>query len=291
MSGNNIRVASQRASFYVESTGANDQTLLRGISWLNEVSAQQGAGVALLAVSQLSNLGGVISSTIGAASAARLKTDKRTALSSTLQLELLTEKDHRYDFQGPILVVYPTHKLLDKVDALSKVTAVCVVPWIMEDVRAWVQTWGAERLMLPGELAAASAPSPSFTLDPILRVALEELTKSVNLSTGITHSLDKAKAVNLFRLLRDAQIPFDPEAVKGWLLANENWKPSGANDVRQVAADILAGKSLQAVKIGGRPAYGKADLARWRAQAVDDGAEEEAQEVSEGDSDGDTPHT
>lgn len=85
-----------------------------------------------------------------------------------------------------------------------------------------------------------------------------------SISTGITHPLVRPKAVWLFRILRDGGVPFDPEAIKGWLLSQGGWTPQGANDVRQVAADVLGGKRLQTEE---RP-WAKDILQQWRDKAA-----------------------
>ena len=65
------------------------------------------------------------------------------------------------------------------------------------------------------------------------------------MSTGILHPLDRATAVDLFRILRDNGIPYDPKEIRAWLVSQGGWQPSDADDVKRVAEAILARKALR----------------------------------------------
>jgi hypothetical protein len=77
-----------------------------------------------------------------------------------------------------------------------------------------------------------------------VRVALEHLTAAVNLSSGLGHPSDKARAIDTFRALRKAGHSWNPDVVRAWALAH-NWRNAGADDLRKYADGILSGRSFR----------------------------------------------
>ncbi len=102
-----------------------------------------------------------------------------------------------------------------------------------------------------------------LNLDPIVQVALKNLTESVNLS--MLHPLDRDRVIRSFRVFRHAGIPFDPDEVRAWLVRTGVWSPEYGDYVRKVAADIQAGKRLRGGRISKRNAGDV--LNRWKEQA------------------------
>ena len=157
-----------------------------------------------------------------------------------------------------VLALYLPPKDLARLDDLNA-AAICVVPWMDSEVRAWRQTWN------PVDLSGAAAPAPATTpLSGVVHRALRSLTRGVNLSTGLGHPRDKDKAVWMFRILREASERFDAPSIRAWG-ANNGWTVRGADDLASVAEAIRTGKRVQA---GERP--WRADiLDQWRAEDQD----------------------
>lgn len=176
-------------------------------------------------------------------------------------MSILTEKEARYSWDGPVLALYPSSKLLDKIDGIPGVTSVLVVPWLEIEVDPWIKTWLALPLGSTQDVKA-----PSYDMDPVLISALRSLTERVNLSTGIGHPLDHSAAIWMFRILRKGGVKFDPGAVKGWLMSEGKWTPQGANAVQKVAANIIAGKGLHA----GQQAWAPDILKQWKGEVLED---------------------
>jgi hypothetical protein len=152
-------------------------------------------------------------------------------------------------------------KLLDMVDGLRTPSDILVVPWLRNEIELWVQAWGAR------ELGSSAESSPVPFPNPTVRAALESLTSRVTLSTGIVHPSDRAAAITMFRLLHTAGEPFDPDEVKGWLVAQLGWQPKHAGDVADVAEGVLAGKRFRLCSSGEWPA----DIVdRWKGRGLRD---------------------
>jgi hypothetical protein len=250
----------QRSSLYIKTEGVNEQAIAKGLAWLvalgnNDVNKRS----ALLAVPLKANLQDAISSVMRETNVKRLgKGEKVTISNSNVQISLLTERKTIYSWDGPILVIYPTKRLLDKIDGLTEVTDVLVIPWTLEEVQFWVDTWSAIEL---GANPQAKTAKP-FS-NPIVEAALENLTRRVNLSTGITHPRDRSLTIELFKILRDNEISYNPDEVRAWLVLH-GWNPEDADNVKQVAIDVLARKRLRS---DGQSRWRKDILEIWKEGA------------------------
>ena len=71
--------------------------------------------------------------------------------------------------------------------------------------------------------------------------ALESLTNGVNLSTGIAHHNDIAKAIDAFMLLHEHGEILLKEEIKSWASQN-GWKEKDADQLGSLAQQIGEGK-------------------------------------------------
>ena len=232
----------ERSSMYIHfQPGEYQHAIAKGLTWLMQLAkSDANKRSALLAVPTVSNLRGDISLVIGDKAVATFNKGQTVLLDNLVELSLMTERKALYSWNGPILAIYPTKKLLDQIDSLPGVTDVLVIPWNIQEVQYWIDTWAATELG-----AAPQVTTRKPFSNPIVEAALEALTERVNLSTGILHPLDRAAAVDLFRILRDNGIPYDPGEVRAWLVSQGGWRPSDADDAKKVAEAILAGRALK----------------------------------------------
>lgn len=232
----------ERSSIYIHfQPGEYHQTIIKGVAWLIQLAKSDASkSSALLAVPVHSTLRGDISSVIGDKAVTSFNKGNAVMLNNLVKVSLLTERTVQYSWNGPVLAIYPTKRLLDKIDSLTGVTDVLVIPWTIQEVQYWIDTWVATELSAAPQVATKKPFS-----NPIVEAALEVLTERVNLSTGSLHPLDRTAAVDLFRILRDNGIPYDPKEVRAWLVSQGGWRPSDADDVKKVAEAILARKALR----------------------------------------------
>lgn len=232
----------ERSSIYIHfQPGEYRQAIIKGVAWLVQLAKSDASKrSALLAVPTHLNLRGDISSVIGDKAVTRFNKGQTVMLKDLVEVSLLTERKVLYSWNGPVLAIYPTKRLLDEIDSLPGVTDVLVIPWTIQEVQNWIDTWAATELGAAPQVAARNPFS-----NPIVEAALEALTERVNLSTGILDTLDRTAAVDLFRILRDKGIPYDPKEIRAWLVSQGGWRPSYADDVKEVAEAILARKALK----------------------------------------------
>lgn len=248
-----------RVSVYIKSQGPNIQAIKKGLSWLISICNSTQKCNALLAFLGKSQFRRVMSEVIDERVVKALAKGERIKLpNSPVELSLLTERQRFYSWDGPVLAIYPTKKLLDKIDGLFGVTHILVVPWYLEEIQFWIDTWSAHELGSPPPKAKKRLVS-----NPVVEEALRSLTARVNVSTGLSHPLDKASAIDLFKRLKAEGEYFDPNEVRAWLVAEGNWKPEHADEVAKVAKGIIEGKRLK----GARRRWRKDIVKYWREEA------------------------
>lgn len=227
-----------RNALYINSEGPNPKALEKGFTWLISTMRSKGKQEALLVVNGLGNLDGVVNDVLGSEVVKVLKKNKTIQFDGNGKIILATDRDFPHHFAGPVLALYPTKELLDKIDALPSVEDIFVVPWIKVDIERWIGAWAP--VEYESQEKMGKEHSPSF--DPILTVALNDLSRSVNLSTGISHPSDRAKTIQLFQILVSNGVRYNPTEVRAWLVSQGGWKPKDANEVEEISRRCLEGK-------------------------------------------------
>lgn len=260
-------MATGRKAFYtsLDNEGPKPYVVIEGVRWIEK----QGQD-AIVVVATLDNLS-LLNSSLGPDRVRRLQASETVLLGNSVRLTAATERKMVHSWPGPMLVLYPAKELLDKVDSIIGVTSVLVVPWLKADVQDWIRTWGAEELSAgesrAGEGGANESGPGVNSGQGILRAALSSLSRRVNVSTGLSHPGDKAAAIELFTILRDARIPCEAEEVKSLLLSLFAWSPQQANQVRDLVADLQAGKRPRKHKGYDRPLWNPNIFQLWREEA------------------------
>lgn len=248
-----------RANQYVNSSGPNQAGIILGFAWLDQLAQSDPAKkTALLAVDTKNSLEDRLSGILTKNGIKALMEGKAVKVTDHFEVRLLITRDRStYDHMGPVFAVYPNQDLLDKIDTMPGVTDVLVLPWQHSMIKPWMDAWS------PTQLGQAASPvSPVSLSDPVVEVALEELTNSVNLSTGITHPSDDSRAKETFRVLVKGGHRFDVDDVRAWLVGR-GWQPRDADAVREVASGAVQGKHFRNIKYP----MDDRDLKRWRDKA------------------------
>lgn len=229
-----------RRSWFIDSEGPDDEAVELGFAWVNQLGENdEEKRNAVLAVNTKRQLDGVVANVIGE-QAAKALDNKNPVQIGEGQIQLMTKRIDPSGWQsGPVLAIYPDKDLLDKVDGMYGVTDVLVVPWSKDTVQYWIDTWGAQALR-----SDESGSTPDLR-DPIVEEAVDTLDFLANTSTGITHPSDRSTCIEVFKTLHNEGISFDPAAVRAWLVVEKQWDPDDADDVKEIAEGVQAGKRFQ----------------------------------------------
>lgn len=137
-------------------------------------------------------------------------------------------------FRNAVLACWPSRKTLARIqDAHPR--AVCVCEWREEETADWLVAHNARDLTGRGPMRASEMP------DAIVQVALEDLTRSVNLHTNLVQTDDHEHAILMLRLLIRHDHRIDSDALYRWAIANR-WPGRGAAKLKQLAEEVLAGR-------------------------------------------------
>ncbi|MHB8589795.1 MAG: hypothetical protein ACYDA0_13240 [Candidatus Dormibacteraceae bacterium] len=216
-----------------------------GVNWLRGWTLEHG-GVPLIITPGREPEGRVLLAAPQAASITRQTF--RTMLSSPWQ-------------GGAVLAVWADDKVLSRIDDDYQVTAVCAVLDSLTNAPLWLKA------RQPTEIGGSgSVLPPVVNLDPIARVALEQLTRHVNLGTGLTHPSDRGYAIETVRALHAGRKKLTPDDAHAWA-TQHGWRPDGANELRDLVIGVAAGKRYQH-RGGTLPASEL--LAMWEREAANE---------------------
>lgn len=135
---------------------------------------------------------------------------------------------NEYSSYELLVGIYLSAKDLDKLDSPSTVKAVLYLPWTEEEGKKWQSTWEADIL------GQENWQPESVQLDEAVTAALDDLTEGINLSTGLTHPMDKKRATEMFAKLRKNGLYPQPEDIRRWALRH-GWEPKYARELARQA--------------------------------------------------------
>lgn len=160
---------------------------------------------------------------------------------------------------GAILAVWPDDKTLGLIDDHPRVTAVCAVLDLLEDGPLWLKT------RRPNEVGGAhEIPPAALVADPVVRLALIQLTHMVNLSTGLVNPRDRGHAIDVLRALRQGRRQLTPDDAYAFAIQN-GWRVDGAKELRQLVIGVAAGKRY---RDGGMLRSPSELLSYWEGEAA-----------------------
>lgn len=240
----------------IDASGPDDDAVLQGFKWLIGFAREHDAGrcgVFVPAVGSAENL----SRALGGVGE-QLARD-RAVRTETLTVELLTPRSLPFGgYDGPVLAVWMDDKMIDKIEE-ARPAAICAIPWTTNDLQSWKAAWQ------PADPRTGAPAGTGGTIsNPVVGAAMRSLTERVNLSAAISHPSDKAAAVWLFKLLKQAGEPFDPAEIRAWAVSHY-WRPQDAKAIGDVAQKLLDGRRVQA----GPRAWARDIIRQWRATAAD----------------------
>ncbi|MBB4910552.1 hypothetical protein [Actinophytocola algeriensis] len=144
--------------------------------------------------------------------------------------------------RGPVLAAWPTKRMLQMLtdELATSVTALCVLEW---GEPAWQCGWltaRRARSVVDGSIHGGSA----MQLDPVVEVAMRDLSARVNHGNGLVGIHDKRDAVETLQVLHRAGYRFDVETLCTWALAN-GFSGREVERLREYAEGVQQGKRFQ----------------------------------------------
>lgn len=137
--------------------------------------------------------------------------------------------------RGIVVAVWPREDTLAEIARFGP-RGVCVVQWMPEHTKDWLAAHSARDLSGRGP-----ALSKATISDPVVREALEDLTRSVNLGTALAQIEDRDSAILTLHLLHDRGHGLEPDELYRFAIA-AGWNARGAKRLREIASEVLDGR-------------------------------------------------
>jgi hypothetical protein len=220
-----VRASALPPAFYLNCDPCREDAVVVGVQWLWQQVKGNG-GAPLIVTPVLDQVARLRASVPGA---------------SQIQAESQTTYSRSGWRGGPVLAVWPDRKMLTMLDDDWRVTAICAVPWVLDSLKDWIRGRQAKDLM--GTAPTVTGPQ----LDPVVEQALESLTRTVNLGTALSNSMDKTAAVSYLRALERAGYKWSPEDILAWAMGH-GWSNRGAQELADVARGVKEGRRFQVIK-------------------------------------------
>jgi hypothetical protein len=182
---------------------------------------------------------------IGLKAVSELKKNRTITVNYTHRLRLESESTIKKVYGAEVIVaIYAYPKMLDEVDRLLDVKAVVVVPWNMNDVTMWIQTWN------PIIFGQQPTPPKKLIQNPVVEQALRTITNRINLSTGLGHPSDHEFAIDLLKCVHKRLGLESASSTRAWAIQN-GWYPEDADQLARIVQSLLDGKRVH----GGRKGF------------------------------------
>ena len=127
-----------------------------------------------------------------------------------------------------------------RIDDFDSVKAIIAIPWLKDGIKKWVQTWA------PTELRSSKVASIAYPEPPcIVKKAMQHLTDTINLSTGLNHATDEEYAKTCILALHANEAKLDENAVGSYLISKLGWETKKAREVEKLIGTLNAGRQFK----------------------------------------------
>lgn len=143
------------------------------------------------------------------------------------------------------------------IDDFYSVKAIIAIPWLANGLDKWVQTWNPTEIR-GNQQAVATYPEPTC----VVKRAMEDLTDSINMSTGISNPSDEEQAKTYILALHKYEPFLDADIVGAYLVRSLNWDTDHAKDIVKLINILNNGKYFQGGRRTGLQHYYK----QWKKE-------------------------
>lgn len=124
---------------------------------------------------------------------------------------------------------------LSKYEDFESIKAIIAHQWKNPDLQNWAKTWSA--INLETEIKAEKMAFP----DKVVQEAFNDLSQSINMSTGITHPMDNEQCKTYLRALYKYDYELNSIIIFSYLITELNWEADNAKDVIKLIDKLNSG--------------------------------------------------
>ena len=217
--------------YLIENHGPDSDAIKTAFAGAFEVCVQNGiTSITLLVPAKGAFPTTVVGTFLGANVTKALCKGETVKITENLSMDLESPKTFSpFKSYGMVIGVYLSPKDQNILDSASSAKAIVLLPWTEEDGKTWLSTWN------PTVLGKSTWQVQQAAFPQDVEDALLSLTRRINLSTGLSHPLDKKAAQETVSGIKRRGHRLDPEDIRKWALRN-NWQPDDAEDLGKLAA-------------------------------------------------------
>lgn len=153
-----------------------------------------------------------------------IKNIQRKGIFNGVKTSLETLKTYSYSSINDVVVgLYLPQNAYDSIDSITGDSIIIATEFIEHELNDWKIRWNAIDIENPKQ------EQPKLHIDGIVKIALLELTASINLSSGITNSFDNNRAKTYIRALVKYYNSFNFDKIKSFLI-REKWQSKDAKE-------------------------------------------------------------
>jgi hypothetical protein len=251
--------------FYFNTSGPDDDAVAAGWKWLFRETAQSSKKVGWVAANGV-QVASRMNRAIGDMATALAR--DRVVTGGGISIGLITETRAKAApwVSGPLLAVWPSSRLLSRIEDDLHPPALCVIPWVPGELDAWIAGHNPTDL----RTGKTDTATPAIS-NPVVAAALTSLTQTIDMGTGqvdLTDFRDRAAAIQAFRILLDGHEDLEPSQIAPWAIAN-GWDMAAARELQEIAEKTRSGMRLRGSPQAGRR-WATDALQQWRRAASED---------------------
>ena len=171
----------------------------------------------------------------------------------------LTYKKAQYGNNSDIVICcgLDSDEILE-IDDYHSVKYIIAIPWLKNLTEKWIKTWNAKEISEKSDSLNEKYPEPSN----IVKLAMQNLTKTINMSTGIHHSSYNERAKTYIKALHKYEPELDSNLVGAYLVRELNWDTRHAKDIEKLIETLNSGKFFRGGEKTGLQNYYK----KWKQE-------------------------
>lgn len=147
-------------------------------------------------------------------------------------------------------------KELFKYDNFYSVVAIIGHQWAENELKDWAESWGVE------EIFSGTKIYKNYNLDKVVKFALDDLTDSINMTTGIHNPMDEELCKTYLRTLNKYGFELNEKSISAYLITEKGWDSDHASDVIKLICKLNSGSYFKGGKKTGLQNY----LKNWKSR-------------------------
>lgn len=173
-------------------------------------------------------------------------------------LKIETVRTFNNDWQGKKIVIAfgLRSSELQKYDDHENVAAIIAHQWSEDGVKDWAKSWGAINLETDTAIEKTALP------DKVVQQAFIDLSNSINMSTGISNSMDEEQCKTYIRALKKYNYELNSKEIFSFLTTELNWESDNANNVIKLIDQVNSGGYFK----GGAKTDLQYHIKRWKSE-------------------------